>query len=248
MDISNADLVQSLLERANPEVVINCAAYTAVDAAETDQEKCYAINSLGVQNLAAACAKLDIKLVQISTDYVFGGPKIDSDQHTEDSDVSPQGTYAKSKYEGELHALSSEKNLVIRTCGLYAHGGKNFVETMLKLGSQRDELSVVNDQLCNPTSTRVVAEGVMRLIDAHEQGLFHVVSSMPVTWFAFAQMIFDQSATTISLTPITTEQYGAPAPRPSCSALSTEKYTRTTGHQLPTIADDLADYLSARND
>ena len=246
LDVADRDSVFNAIGQHQPEVVVNCAAYTAVDAAETDQERCFAINSEGVKHLAEACARFNAKLIQVSTDYVFGETPIMAGPHVEEHVVAPKGVYAVSKRDGEVHALSQKENLVVRTCGLYAHAGKNFVETMLRLGADRDELSIVNDQLCNPTSTTALSRAIRQLIESNASGIYHVVSGPAVTWFQFASMIFDQSKLSVKLTPITTEQYGAPAPRPRNSALSTEKYSETIGRELPTIAEDLAEYLRTR--
>ncbi|WP_186775529.1 dTDP-4-dehydrorhamnose reductase [Rubripirellula tenax] len=248
LDLSDCAAIAALVESERPKVIINCAAYTAVDLAEDDPASCRQINADAVAALAKSATKVGALLVQISTDYVFGGSTIADGPNHEDSPLEAQGVYAQTKLAGEQHAQTCPDHLVVRTCGIYGHlpQPKNFVETMLRIGVDREELSVVDDQHCNPTSASTIADAVIALIDAKARGVFHVAASPPTTWCQFAREIFKQSDMVTRVVPITTEQFGAKAARPRHSVLDTSKYTRVTGKSLPTIADDLAIYLATR--
>ncbi len=245
-DMEDIDQMSKLLKSLRPSVIINCAAYTAVDLAEDNEGPCFGINSEAVKSLASIATEIDALLVQISTDYVFAQATDANGPLTESSTVSPIGVYARSKWHGEVHAASCPRHLIIRTCGLYGATPKrsNFVETMLRLGAQREELRVVDDQRCNPTSTLTLANAVLRLIEKDSQGVFHVVCSTSMSWYEFAKEIFAQASMPTRVMPVTTEEYGARAPRPRYSVLDTSKYARTTGCRLPTIQNDLAVYLN----
>ncbi|MGV3486147.1 MAG: SDR family oxidoreductase, partial [Planctomycetaceae bacterium] len=164
----------------------------------------------------------------------------------ETSPPSPRGVYATSKYEGERLAAACPRHLILRTCGLYGEVTRsgNFVQTMLRLGRQGKPLRVVNDQRCNPTSTSVLAEAAGALMAAGHVGTFHVVSAPPVTWYEFAEEIFRRAGIDVDMVPITTQEYGARAPRPRYSVLDTSKYTRVTGRSIPSISDSLQQYLA----
>ena len=248
MDISNAESVESVVDQVRPSILLNCSAYTAVDAAEENPAECHAINSSGVGNLARAASKHDALLVHFSTDYVFGRSTKDDGPLNESSATSPQGVYATSKLEGEKNAALCPRHLVIRTCGLFGvtDQRRNFVEAMLRLGKEREEIGVVNDQFCNPTSTRVLAHAVKQLIDLSEEGLFHVVCSGPVSWYEFAIEIFRQAEYDTRVASITTEQFNAPAPRPAYSVLDTSRFEAATGTALPSVKDALSQYLRER--
>lgn len=251
LDITRPDDVADKLREIQPEFVINCAAYNLVDKAEQEPEVAYAVNATGPKNLAQACADLGIGLAHISSDYVFGQDPQHSVPYTEDDPPGPQGAYAQSKRAGEEFVSSiCPRHFVIRTCGLYGiastRGKGNFVETMLRLGSERDQLSVVNDQRCTPSWTVDVARAIAVLIETDQYGLYHATNSGSMTWFEFAEEIFRQSGTQVELSPITTAEFGAPAARPPYSVLSCQKLTDATGLELPPWQEALANYLSRR--
>lgn len=248
-DLSDPESIRQAIETQRPDVVINCAAYTAVDVAEDDVDACHRINASAVADLASACNAVGAMLVQISTDYVFGGAKTTSGANTETSPTHAQGVYAASKLAGESMAGQCDRHLIVRTCGIYGHlpQPKNFVETMLRLGATRDELTVVDDQHCNPTSADTVAQAILALIDGGHEGIFHVAAGPAITWCQFAKKIFSQAGLSTQVTPITTEQFGAKAARPRFSVLDTGKYAAATGCALPSIDEDLAAYLAGRS-
>lgn len=247
-DLADPKSIRNAVDGHRPKVVINCAAFTAVDSAEDEVEACHRINVLAVAELAAVCNDVGAMLVQVSTDYVFGDATSTSGPNCETSPTHAQGVYAASKLAGESMAQRCDRHLIVRTCGIYGHlpQPKNFVETMLRLGATRDQLTVVDDQHCNPTSAATVAQAILALIDGEHQGTYHVAAGPAVTWCEFAKKIFSQAGMSTRVAPITTEQFGAKAARPRFSVLDTGKYTASTGLALPSIDDDLAAYLAAR--
>lgn len=246
LDISDEPSVQQTLHRCRPDVVINCAAYTKVDRAEEELDRCFQVNAQAVRHLARVCQRLGARFVQISTDYVFGSDTPRHHPYCESDAPQPQGIYAYSKLAGEEEATLAEHHLIVRTCGLYgdAPQGGNFVKTMLRLGSQRDELQVVDDQRCTPSYVAHVARGVCHLIDAKAGGLYHVVNAGSATWCEFAREIFRLTNNPVQVCPITTAQFAAAAPRPRYSVLDTTKYLRTGGPELPSWQDALQEYLA----
>ncbi len=248
LDITDRAMVERVVTAGRPIAIINCAAYTAVDLAEDESEKCRNVNAESVRHLADAANQIGSVLVQVSTDYVFGGATAESGPNSEDAPTLAQGVYAATKLEGEEYAKTSHQHLIIRTCGIYGHlpKPKNFVESMLRLGADRDELRVVNDQRCNPTSAKTIAIAIKELMDKESRGVFHVAASPALTWCEFAREIFRQAGMATTVAPITTREFGAKAARPGYSVMDTSKYTRATGMLLPSITDDLAEYLANR--
>jgi dTDP-4-dehydrorhamnose reductase len=230
--------------------LINTAAYTKVDLAEreTERELCHTINAVAVSVLAQLCSARNVKLVQISTDYVFENDPPLGRPWTEDDQPLPHGIYAQSKLAGEQAASAARKHLIIRTCGLYGPlqkpGQGNFVNTMLRLGREKPLLRVVNDQHCTPTYVADLVTGIEALLRVNAIGLYHVVNQGEVTWFDFARQILCSAGITTPIEPITTAQFGAAAPRPKYSVLSTAKLTAATGYQLPHWEAALARYLN----
>lgn len=250
-DLTDAAAVRRLLLAARPAAVINTAAYTLVDRAEQDRERCWKINSEGVGCLAEACRELDCPLVQISTDYVFGRDRTRTAPYRETDEPGPEGVYAESKLGGERQAAAWRKHMILRTCGLYGRpgpktAGGNFVETMLRLGKERGHLRVVDDQHCTPSYVPHVARAAIYLAQAGAYGIFHVVNSGATTWHDFAQEIFRQAGLNVTLERITTAEYGAAAPRPGYSVLETSKYRALGGPAMPAWQEALAEYLASR--
>jgi dTDP-4-dehydrorhamnose reductase len=258
-DLTDDKAVLDMLLPLAPEAVINCAAYTQVDKAEKEPELAHAVNVTAVENLVCVCRELDCPLIQISTDYVFGGDRIQdsivaSENHPyrEDDPPSPQGVYARTKLAGELAAQKYEKHLVVRTCGLYARPSDdrahNFVKTMIRLGSTMPELRIVADQHCTPSYVPHVARAVLYLAGFNQPklapwGIYHVTNTGSTTWYDFAAEIFKQAERDVSLKAITTLEYAAPAARPQYSVLDTTAYHRLGGPPMSDWKTALQEYF-----
>jgi dTDP-4-dehydrorhamnose reductase len=233
LDITDYAQVNTILQREQPAVVINAAAYTAVDKAEQDIEQAYAINRDGPANLAKVCKALHIPLIHISTDYVFDGDK--KTPYLETDVPNPTGVYGKSKLAGELAIADIHKqHYIVRVAWVFGAHGNNFAKTMLRLGKERSELSVVADQKGGPTWAKDIAEVALTLAKQTaaqpvEWGLYHYAGAQETTWFAFAQHIFDKAfdlkmiTAKPQVTAITSEQYPTPAKRPLNSVLDCNK-------------------------
>lgn len=252
LDITDASVVQAAIADLRPDVFINTAGYTAVDRAESDREACYAANATGVAILAGACERHNSRLVQISTDYVFGQDASRRTPYRETDVPGPQGVYAHSKLAGERRAATCPRHLIVRTCGLYGprvpgSRSTNFVETMLRLAGERNVIRVVDDQRCTPSYVDDVAAAIEFLVHSSAEGVYHVVNGGSATWYEFAAEIFQIAGNpSVKLEPISTAQYAAPAPRPAYSVLDTAKYRGLGGPPLPDWHDALARYLAQR--
>ena len=252
-DLTDREAVRKTLRRLQPDVVINCAAYTRVDRAEQEPELCRAVNTTSVVHLAESCGELDCPLVQISTDYVFGGGPDPGRPFREDDPPAPQGVYAQTKLEGERAAARHRKHLIVRTCGLYARPSErraeNFVKTMLRLARSGQTVRVVGDQHCTPSYVPHVARAVLFL--AGVPGLrpapwdvYHVTNGGAATWCEFAAEIFRLACMDVRLQCITTAEYAAPAPRPAYSVLDTTAYHRLGGPAMPDWKTALSEYFA----
>lgn len=251
VDITGVEGNAAALSRIAPDAIVNCAAYNAVDLAESQPDEAFRVNALGPRALAAFCQKADVPLVHVSTDYVFGlfaGRKV---PYCESDCPGPQGVYAVTKLAGEEFVRSGcERRYVVRTCGLYGHRGKsgkrNFVDTMLKLGQEKSELRIVGDQRCTPTSTKDLAAALVELMPTEAYGTYHATNAGDCSWAEFAEEIFRQANYSTRVIPITTAEYGAKAPRPPYSVLDGSELTRTLGRPMRPWQEALADYLSER--
>jgi len=225
-DISNLEQLEKVLDKYNIELIINCAAYTAVDKAETDSTNAFLINEKGVANLAFLTKKNNLKLIHISTDYVFGGPNFRPIK--EDSKTEPNSVYGKSKLAGEEQIIKiNPKAIIIRTSWLYSKFGHNFVKTILKNSKIRDSLKVVYDQVGTPTNAADLASAIMQIIPQmdglKETELYHFSNEGVASWYDFAYAIKEIKNLKISIFPIETSEYPLPAPRPQYSVLSKNK-------------------------
>ena len=220
LDITDAAAVADMIGAYQPDVVIHGAAWTQVDVAEEKVDLAWKVNAIGTQNIAMACRQVQASMVYISTDYVFDGKL--GRAYTEFDMTNPLSVYGQSKLAGEILARQANDRLyVLRTAWLYGDG-PNFVRTMLKLGQERDELQVVDDQYGCPTSTVDLAEAVLRLIRTERYGTYHTVNSGVTTWYGFAKKIFELAGNTrVKVSPVTTEQFMRPAPRPAYSPMDT---------------------------
>jgi dTDP-4-dehydrorhamnose reductase len=252
LDLEKPDTIPAFFESNRPDVLVNCAAYNFVDKAETDPGPAFAANGLGVRLLARECAARGVKLVHVSTDYVFGLDATHTTPFTEDDAPGPVSAYGLSKLMGEYAVRAADPgHLVVRTCGLYGvwgSGGKggNFVETMLRIAGQGKPLKVVSDQRCTPSYTANVADAIAGLIRANASGLYHVTNAGDCTWYEFAAEIFRRAGVTAELSPITSAQFGAPARRPPYSVLSNDKLAAAGVTAPRPWQDALAAYLAER--
>nr|WP_102385358.1 dTDP-4-dehydrorhamnose reductase [Vibrio cyclitrophicus]PMJ52591.1 dTDP-4-dehydrorhamnose reductase [Vibrio cyclitrophicus] len=236
LDITNQKAVSAAVAEFKPTIIINAAAHTAVDKAEEEVDLSYAINRDGPKYLAQAAQSVGAAILHISTDYVFEGNKVG--EYVETDATNPQGVYGESKLAGEIAvAEACEKHIILRTAWVFGESGNNFVKTMLRLGENRDALSIVGDQFGGPTYAGDIANTLIQIAkrinqgDAVEYGVYHYSGLPHVSWFDFADAIFDVAVEQgvlekkPRLTSITTDQYPTPAKRPSNSRLSTEKIT-----------------------
>lgn len=228
LDVTNEDQVNSFFYDNKPDFCINASAFTAVDLAETEKDKAFAVNAQGVANLAEACKEYKIVLIHVSTDYVFDGET--NLCYSEDDFTNPIGIYGESKLRGEELALEiNPQTIIIRTSWLYSEFNKNFVKTMLHLFSQKSELGIVSDQFGQPTNANDLAEAIMNIIEFPKKtyGAFHFSNYPETTWFEFARKIAEFSKSEIKLNPLTTEQYPTPAKRPKRSTMCLDKIEET---------------------
>ncbi|HZD46049.1 MAG TPA: dTDP-4-dehydrorhamnose reductase [Acidobacteriaceae bacterium] len=237
-DLADEVSVRVLVRRVRPDVIVNAAAYTAVDKAESDRERCFAVNAATPTVIAAEAAALGAKLVHYSTDYVFDGDS--ATPYIEEDPTGPRNVYGASKLAGERGiAEAGGEFLILRTSWVYSNHGANFLKTMLRLGTERTELRIVADQRGGPTSAEAIAGATLRILKLAGEGgwtsgLFHMTAAGATTWYGFANAIFARAAgPTPSLVPIATVEYPTPAARPANSILSNDKFARTFGFRLP---------------
>ncbi len=239
----DVNAIAASIERARPDAIVSAAAYTAVDRAESDPDLAFAVNERGAGAIAAEAERLSVPLIHLSTDYVFDGLK--DEPYTEEEATAPTGVYGASKLAGEQAVLAAHDNVVVlRTAWVYSPFGANFVRTMLRLATDRDELRVVSDQRGNPTSALDIADGILAVAenlrnddDPLQRGIFHMTATGEASWAEFAEQIFAASAElggpTANVSPITTAEYPSPAKRPPNSRLDCTKLARMHGIRLP---------------
>jgi dTDP-4-dehydrorhamnose reductase len=242
LDVTNPETIARRFELERPDVVINCAAWTDVDGAEEAEEAAFAINGSGPGHLAAAAEEIEARILHVSTDYVFdggkGAPYVESDQ------PAPLSAYGRTKLAGEeAVAAANKRHFIVRSAGLYGLGGRNFVDTMLRLAERQNEVTVVRDQIGSPTYTWHLAYGIVRLIEGIEYGIHHMAAAGQCSWYEFAREIFEQTKVECKVLSITSEEFGAAAPRPAFSALVSQ---REHAIRLPSWQDGLAGYLAQR--
>ncbi|PLT35753.1 dTDP-4-dehydrorhamnose reductase [Bacillus sp. V5-8f] len=216
LDITNQEQVNEVILKDQPNVVIHTAAHTKVDQAESEPDQAFLINAIGTRNIAVAAEEVGSKLLYVSTDYVFDGTAtepIDEFQPT-----NPIGVYGRSKLAGEQMVRNfHSKFFIARTSWVYGAHGNNFVKTMLKLGQEKKELSVVSDQVGSPTYTVDLAERIIDLIQTEKYGTYHVSNSNSCSWYEFAKVIFKEAGLDVQVNPCTTKDFPRPAPRPAYS-------------------------------
>jgi dTDP-4-dehydrorhamnose reductase len=244
LDITNRELVDQQVARTRPDVVINCAAWTNVDGAESEPDATLAANGPGAGNVARAAAGCGAWTIHVSSDYVFDGTK--REPYVESDRTSPASSYGRSKLAGE-HAVSTqapESHTTVRSSWLFGVSGPCFPATMLRLGAERAQLSVVDDQVGCPTFTGHLAEALLELAQARPLGIVHVAGGGFCSWFEFASAVISTAGLACEVAPCTTEQMPRPAPRPAYSVLGTER--ETDAPRLPSWRDGLAAYMSAQ--
>lgn len=245
IDITSLESTERIIRTLKPETVINCAAYTDVDGCESDKETAMQVNGEGVAHLAMACRGIGARLVHVSTDYVFDGGK--GSPYVEDDAPRPLGVYGESKLAGELNAAFNPDHLIVRTQWLYGLHGTNFVETMLRLALEKDELAVVDDQVGSPTWTVDLAQAILALLKTGHRGIYHAANSGFCSWNDFARAIFEESGLSIKVNRMTTDELNRPARRPLYSTLDCSKLEQDTGFRPQPWRSALKTYLQLRN-
>ena len=247
-DLSNEQSIRDTVRRVKPAVILNAGAYTAVDQAEKEPSLCFAINAHAPRVLAQEAARLDALLIHYSTDYVFNGEK--AEPYLETDPISPVNIYGESKAAGEAAiAEAATRFLVLRTSWVYGAHGKNFLRTMLRLGAERPELRIVDDQLGAPTSAAAIASATARLVEqslSGARGIYHMTAAGSTSWAGFARAIFQAGMLTAQprVQPIPSSAYPTPARRPANSVLSNDKFAHAFGFRLPTWQQQLNEVLA----
>lgn len=243
MDITDAGQVKQVIEAYKPDAVIHCAAYTAVDAAEDNQELCRKINVDGTRNIAEVCKAMDIPMMYFSTDYIFNGQG--ENFWKEDDEKQPLNVYGQTKYEGELAVQELvQKYFILRISWVFGVNGNNFIKTMLRLGKERGAVGVVSDQIGSPTYTYDLAKLVVDMIQTDKYGAYHVTNDGLCSWYEFACEIFKQANLDVKVTPLTTAEYPAKVARPFNSRMSKDKLINAGFEMLPSWQDALKRYLN----
>lgn len=241
LDITDVEAVLKMVKEVQPYAIINCAAHTAVDACETQEESAYKINAIGARNLSIAAEQAGAKMVHISTDYVFAGDA--TKPYIEFDTPNPQSAYGRTKLAGEQFVKEfSSRHFIIRTAWLYGDG-KNFVKTMLRLSEEHDEITVVNDQVGSPTSTRVLTDIIDQLIWTDNYGTFHGTCEGVCSWADFAEEIFRLAKKDTKVKRVTSAEYNAAAKRPAYSVLDNYMLRLTTGFEADDWKTAIEEYM-----
>ena len=243
MDITDADACRRVITESGADAVMHCAAYTAVDAAEDNRELCCLVNGKGTENIAKVCKELDIKMLYVSTDYVFDGQ---GERPWEPEDAcDPLNVYGLSKYEGEVAVKENvSKYFIVRIAWVFGVNGKNFIKTMLRLGEERGSVSVVNDQVGSPTYTYDLARLLVDMILTDKYGIYHATNEGLCSWYEFACEIFKQAGMDqVEVSPVSSDEFPAKAKRPSNSRMSKDKLDQMGFTRLPSWQDALSRYL-----
>lgn len=242
MDVTDEKQVKEVIRNYKPNIIIHCAAYTAVDKAEDERELCHSINVLGTRYIADAAKEIDAKMVYISTDYVFDGEGEKPFKVTDKP--KPINYYGQTKYEGELEVENIlNKYFIVRISWVFGSHGNNFVKTMLRLGKERDEISVVADQIGSPTYTYDVANLLYEMIQTDKYGIYHVTNDGYCSWYEFACEIFRQAGMEVKVNPIRTEEYPTRAKRPGNSRLEKGMKMPRWEDGLGSMMDGISNYL-----
>ena len=246
IDITDYEYTLEVLTQIKPEIIINCAAYTAVDQAEQDIEMAFKVNALGVKHLAQSADKLHSHLVHYSTDYVF--PGANANGYVEDAETSPINQYGASKLQGEqelANILAPQQYIIMRTAWLYGNRGKNFVRTMLTLADTMNVVKVVNDQIGSPTHTKDLVQWTTDLLQLSAYGTFHSVNSGNCSWYDFAKEIFRLAGKKVELVAVPSHEFPTPAKRPAFSILINKKLENTLNYPITNWPAALSEYLNS---
>lgn len=265
MNLTNSEEIRRVMNDISPDGVIHCAAYTAVDAAEDNIELCERVNALAVKDIAKCAKYLDIPMIYISTDYVFNGMKginqnnvdevaytIEDNnickecylEYTEDDKVNPINVYGRTKYEGEMYVRDIlDKHYIVRISWVFGENGNNFIDTMLRLSKDRDELNVIDDQVGSPTYTKDLAPLLVDMLESDRYGTYHATNDGYCSWYEFAKEIFDVAGVNIKVNPITTDMYPTKAKRPFNSKMSKEKLKNNNFRTLRSWKSAVKDYI-----
>lgn len=247
LDITNEQNVRAYIRQLNPDAIIHCAAYTSVDLAEDDKERCYDVNVNGTRYLAEAAKETGAKLVYLSTDYVFDGKGTNA--FTESDQPNPIGYYGKTKYEGEqIIETTLPHFFIVRISWVFGINGNNFIKTMRKLADSQPIVRVVGDQIGAPTYTRDLSILLLDMIQTEQYGIYHAANSGVCSWSDFAEELFKLENRSVSVHPITSEEFPTKAKRPKNSRLSKAKLIENGFSPLPNWKDALARYLTELND
>ena len=245
LDIVNEQQCKKVLKELRPDAIIHCAAYTAVDQAESDPDEAYLINEAGARNIAEAAEAIGAKLFYVSTDYVFDGqakrPYLPADM------TNPMTVYGKSKLAGENAVRETlERHFIVRTSWLYGHHGGNFVDTMLRLADSGKPIRVVDDQFGSPTYCYDLAKLLLELVQSEAYGIYHATGAGSCSWYEFAKAIFEISEKQVDLSPCSTSDFPRPAPRPEYSVLDGSELETRGFHRLRHWREALRHYLHTR--
>lgn len=241
MDITNPAQVEEVIKEAQVDAVIHCAAWTAVDKAEEQVDLCRKVNKDGPANIAKVCEELDIPMMYFSTDYVFNG--LGEEPWMEYEEREPLNVYGQTKYEGELEVERLKKYFTIRISWVFGLNGNNFIKTMLRLGKERGEVSVVNDQVGSPTYTYDLAKLCVDMIQTDKYGTYHATNQGYCSWYEFACEIFKQAGMNVKVNPVDSSAFPAKAVRPKNSRMNQTELDRNGFDRLPTWQDALERYL-----
>lgn len=243
LDVEDRQAIEKVLDRVNPDAVVQCAAYTGVDSAEDEPERAYRLNAEAAGHMVDACQRRGALFVYPSSDYVFDGES--AEPYDPDDDVAPLNVYGASKAAGEKEARRANRHLIVRTSWLYGSGGRNFVKTISRIAAERGVIKVVDDQVGLPTWTGSLSYIIARLLKVGAIGTFHAADAgAPICWYDFAREILEFQGIEAVVTPVSSDEFGARARRPRFSILDCAKTERMLGEKLPTRDASLTEYLS----
>ena len=245
MDITNAKQVDRVIKKNKYDVVVHCAAWTAVDKAEDEIDACTKVNVVGTKNIVKVCKELDIPLMYFSTDYVFDGQG--ESEWKEYDERHPLNVYGQTKYEGELAVQTLNRYFIVRIAWVFGVNGNNFIKTMLRLGKAHGAVSVVNDQIGSPTYTYDLAKLCVQMIQTNKYGIYHATNEGLCSWYEFACEIFKQAGMNVEVTPVDSTKFPAKAKRPNNSRMSKTMLDKNGFDRLPTWQDALSRYLKEKD-